>query len=141
VRFWDASAVVPLITEEDFSARVRSVLEEDDLMIVWWGTEIECVSALSRKRHHGVLAEDQFEQSIDLLIYLLERWAEIQPVHDLRVEAEYLLASYALRAADALQLAAALKWCKYEPAGIGFVCLDDKLREAAERQGFKVLPA
>jgi hypothetical protein len=45
-----------------------------------------------------------------------------------------------LRAADALQLAAALVWCQGDPLQHGFVCLDQRLREAARREGFTALP-
>jgi hypothetical protein len=39
------------------------------------------------------------------------------------------------------QLAAALVWCEEQSAGEVFVCLDDRLREAARREGFSLLPA
>jgi hypothetical protein len=44
------------------------------------------------------------------------------------------------RAADTLQLAASLVWCRERPVGRSFVCLDARLREAAVREGFSVLP-
>jgi hypothetical protein len=66
---------------------------------------------------------------------------EIQPTEEVRATACRILRVHELRAADALQFAAALVWAGYHPAGLGFVCLDRKLREAAEREGFAVLPA
>jgi hypothetical protein len=48
--------------------------------------------------------------------------------------------THALRAADALQLAAALDWCDGNTRGESFVCLDDRLRGAAVLEGFRVLP-
>jgi hypothetical protein len=39
-----------------------------------------------------------------------------------------------------LQLAAALVWCEEQPHGEAFVTLDDRLREAATREGFSVHP-
>jgi len=47
---------------------------------------------------------------------------------------------YRLRAADAFQLAAALAWCEGHPRGERFLSLDDRLRDAARREGFTVLP-
>lgn len=52
-----------------------------------------------------------------------------------------LLASHPLRAADALQLAAALVWARGQPGGHEIVCLDDRLASAALLEGFTVLPS
>ena len=65
----------------------------------------------------------------------------IAPTVKLRDRAGRLLAAYALSGADALQLAAALAWCEEEPRGSHLVCLDTRLREAARREGFAILPA
>jgi uncharacterized protein len=51
-----------------------------------------------------------------------------------------VLATHALRAAEALQVAAALTWCDESPRGERFVCLDERLKQAARREGFDVLP-
>ncbi len=48
--------------------------------------------------------------------------------------------THPLSAADALQLAAGLLWADGRPAHHDFVCLDQRLREAAQREGFRVLP-
>jgi hypothetical protein len=57
-----------------------------------------------------------------------------------RRRAARLLAIHPLRAGDALQLAAALVWCEETPDGEAFVCLDERLRAAAAKEGFDVLP-
>ena len=64
----------------------------------------------------------------------------VAPSAKLRERSGRMLAAHALRAADALQMAAALVWCDDVPEGEGFLCLDDRLREAARREGFDVLP-
>ena len=64
----------------------------------------------------------------------------IQPTDHVRERAEQLIAVYPLRAADALQLAAALTWCENQPWNERFVCLDKRLRDAARKEGFSVLP-
>ena len=71
---------------------------------------------------------------------LRERAFEIQPVEEIRLRAIRLLALHPLHSADALQLAAALVWCREQTHGAGFVCLDERLREAAAREGFAILP-
>ena len=49
-----------------------------------------------------------------------------------------MLRVHALRAADALQLAAALLASDEEPAGLDIVTLDSRLADAARREGFRV---
>jgi hypothetical protein len=65
---------------------------------------------------------------------------EVLPSEILRRRSERLLAVHALRATDAFQLAAALPWSRGEPAARAFVSLDERLREAARREGFRILP-
>jgi hypothetical protein len=47
-----------------------------------------------------------------------------------------LVDRYDLRAADSLQLAAALEWCEGVPEGHVFLTIDQTLREAALLSGF-----
>jgi hypothetical protein len=74
------------------------------------------------------------------LAVLSESWAEVAPGPPVRVEAERALAVHPLRAADALQLAAALVWRSGDPEVQEFVCLDERLRGAASREGFVLVP-
>jgi predicted nucleic acid-binding protein len=50
-----------------------------------------------------------------------------------------LLRVHALRAADSLQLAAAIVAAEHEPSALEFVSLDERLNEAASREGFRIL--
>lgn len=140
VRFWDTSAVVPLAFEEPATPAVRSVLEQDPAMIVWWGTRIEFASALARRLRDSGAAAASGKPARDILEALAREWSEVLPSATLRRRAERLLAVHAIRSADALQLAAALTWTKDQPQGRAFVCLDERLRDAAAREGFDLLP-
>ncbi len=51
-----------------------------------------------------------------------------------------MLDKYALRAAEAFQLGAAMVYCRAQPRGRWFVCFDRRLRTAADVAGFTVLP-
>ena len=82
----------------------------------------------------------QKRRAVRLLRQLAEAWHEIEPAIVVRERAMRILASHNLRAADALQLAAALVWVDERPSGRAFVCLDSRLRESAYREGFTVLP-
>jgi predicted nucleic acid-binding protein len=140
VRFWDASGLLPLLLEEPRSERMKVLYDEDHAQSVWCLTEIEIASALARRVREGtsvVSAESARKQSG----WLAQHWTEIGSVVPVRSRALRLLNTHALRAADALQLAAALVACDERPDSFPFVCLDDRLREAARKEGFPVLPA
>jgi hypothetical protein len=141
VRFWDASAVIPLCVDDPSTATVRRLAREDEAIAVWWGTVVECWSALSRVRRQGDLTAADLTRARHLLDRLAAGWSEVAPATEIRDQAIRLLGLHPLRAADALQLAAALVWADRRPWGYQFVCLDARLREAARAEGFSVLPA
>lgn len=141
MRFWDTSALVPLVVHEEKTSEVEALLSSDPEMVLWWGSTVECTSALARADREGELRRQDAHMSLALLRALREAAYEIQPGEDVRSRAARLLFLHPLRAADAFQLAAALVWCRERTSGSGFVCLDVRLREAAVREGFEVLPA
>lgn len=140
MNFWDTSAIVPLCVQEPTSALVTDVLIGDEDMVVWWGTRIECISALRRQVREGNLTPLDERNARYVLHTLTQSWIEMQPSEALRGTAERLVAVHPLRAADALQLGAAIVWCRGVAAGQGFVTFDRRLREAGYREGFTVLP-
>lgn len=140
MRFWDTSAVVPLLVNEPSSPDLGALLAEDGVLIVWWATRVECVSALVRRTREGDIDAGGEERARLALKSLAEAWSEMLPTSKLRASAERLLTVHPLRAADALQLAAALRWCEGEPGGRAFVSMDGRLREAARREGFSLAP-
>ncbi len=140
MRFWDTSAVLPLIVEEPWTRNARTFLEADAEIMLWWGTPIECLSALARCRRDGRLDAASHKTGQKVLEALLDAAFEIQASDLLRKRASRLLERYPLRLPESFQLAAALTWCDKQPSGFEFVCLDDSLREAAFREGFDVLP-
>jgi uncharacterized protein len=136
MKFWDSSAILPLIIKEDSSAKILSFLSQDQEMIVWWGTYLECLSGLARKEREGVLSLQDFGKAKKRLQTLASQWNEIQPVDPIKEVAERLLRNHDLRAADSLQLASALLFCQHKPENIVFVSLDMKLSLAANKEGF-----
>lgn len=140
MRFWDTSALVPLIVQERRSEEVTRLLEADRGMTVWWATPVECASAIARYERGGIVTTDGANDASDALRELQADWTEIPPSARLRELARRLLRTHPLRAADALQLAAALIAAEEEPETLGFVCLDERLTHAAQREGFTVTP-
>ena len=140
MKFWDTSAIVPLCLRESQTPLVRSVAEEDGAIVVWWMTPVECYSAFARLRRNDILTRPHEDQARQLVTRLAADWLEVQPSHQVREAAARALLLHPLRAADAVQLSAALLWTNGQTARRHFVCLDDRLREAAQAEGFRVLP-
>jgi predicted nucleic acid-binding protein len=110
MKFWDASAIIPLCLEEPWTPWLTQVLAEDTLMIVWWGSLVECWSALARLRREGLFQSSEEEHARALLARLAMAWTEVLPSQAVRDHAAHALQRHPLRAADGLQLAAALVW-------------------------------
>ena len=138
--YWDSSALIPLLIEEPHSQLVKEIIRKDLEVVTWWGSLLECLSAVSRRRREGILSHDEEDDLRQRLETAFETWTEIEPGEELRRSAGLLLFRHPLRSADSLQLAAALTWVAKDPHGHQFVCLDGRLRDAARNEGFKVLP-
>ncbi|MGH6952703.1 MAG: type II toxin-antitoxin system VapC family toxin [Alphaproteobacteria bacterium] len=140
MRFWDSSAVAPLLVDEPARQGILDILKADGGLIVWWGTPVECASAIARREREGDLAPGEANAALDRLRAIEPSWAEVSPSPRVRGYALRLLRVHALTSSDSLQLAAALVAAEQEPANLGFVCLDERLSTAAQREGFTVVP-
>lgn len=140
MKFWDSSAIVPLLVDEGPRASLLGLLAEDPSVAAWWGTPVECVSAMSRREREAALSAADARAAMERLRALSQAWHEIVASEAVRTQAVRLLRMHRLRSADALQLAAALVAAEGEPGSLPFVCLDERLATAAEREGFSTLP-
>lgn len=138
MKFWDSSAIVPLLVSQPTSETRLHQLNEDGTMQVWWAASTECVSALQRLQREGALNAEDVAKAMPRLHGLERHWAEVEPTQQVRQQAERLLRTHPLRAADALQLAAAIIGADYEPNGMAFLTSDTRLAEAAAKEGFTV---
>lgn len=139
--FWDASAVLPLVIRETSSASLGRLAAKGRGHVVWWGTAVECDSAVNRLWREGRVTAEEVSGIQELLDRLIESWAVVEPSGLVKIAARRLLRLYPLRAGDALQLAAALVAAEGRPETVSFVCLDGRLRDAAGREGLRLLPA
>ena len=140
MRFWDSSAIVPLLVPERMSPSLQRLYTVDPVVFAWWAADVECASAIVRRQRAGALAAVVVEGAFTRLNALCASWHEVEPSEDVRELAKRLLRVHDLRAADALPLAAALFAAETRPSTLEFVCLDDRLLEAARREGFAVSP-
>ena len=139
MRFWDSSALLPLVVEEAGSARLAELMAEDPAAAIWWGTPVEWAGAIARLVRERRADEAGAHAALERLGAVSQGWTEVPPTDRVRTQAQRLLRLHALRAADALQLAAALVLAEHDPRALPFVTLDEQLARAAEREGFAVL--
>lgn len=138
MKFWDSSAVVPLLVQESHTDTVMSLRANDPVMLVWWTTEVECASAIARLERAADLEADSVTASLARLDALGSTWIEMQPTSTLRTVARRMLRVHDLRAADALQLAAAAVAAEGHLSSLEFVSLDHRLVAAARREGLAI---
>lgn len=131
----------PIVSIGAATGLLTKLAQEDEAIVAWWGSPVECLSALARLRREEALSTAEEEQAQTVLRALMTAWTEVEPSGLVREQAGRVLRLHPLRAADALQLAAALVWCQGgDPIHRPFICLDQRLREAARREGFHILP-
>ena len=139
MRYWDASALVPLIVAEPDSDRVRGWLAEDDHIVTWVWTRTEITGAIERRTREGRLSRPQRREVLDRLGALADRWDEVTEVLAVRSRADALVARHPLRAADAGQLGAAVLVQEQLAGALTFVCRDQRLLTAADVEGLRIL--
>jgi hypothetical protein len=139
VKFWDSTAIVPLLIAESSTQQLQDLVADDPVMMVWWGSEVECVSALARLERDGALGTKAMALALDRLRQLAAYWNEIDASDAIREAATRLLRVHPLRAADALQLAAAYLAAERRPSSLDLITLDDRLAAAARKEGFMVI--
>ena len=137
--FWDASAIVPLLVAEITTPQMQALAARDSDMLVWWGSAVECMSALARLERAAALDAKGMARASDRLKQLADGWHEIEPSEIVRETAVRFLRVHPLRAADALQLAAAFTAAERRPASLRVVTLDERLADAARREGFALV--
>jgi uncharacterized protein len=138
IRYWDASAVVPLLVSAAQTRALDALRTSGSGMATWWGTPVECASAVARMERDALMDHRDATLALRRLAELREGWTEVMPGSPVRDQAMRLLRMHALRAADALQLAAAILASRQHPSTMEFVCLDRRLAVAAEKEGFRV---
>ena len=139
MRFWDASAVVPLLIEQKQTGVARKFHGADPEMAVWWGTLVECQSAIARMLRQQSIDRAGAAHGIERLRDIGSEWLEVEPSNGIRNDACRLLLVHPLRAADALQLAAVLNLSNEIGDRVQMICFDDRLVQAARFENLPVI--
>ncbi|OGQ86646.1 MAG: hypothetical protein A2289_25760 [Deltaproteobacteria bacterium RIFOXYA12_FULL_58_15] len=138
MRYWDTSALVPLLVKQAGSDLVRDWITEDPRVVTWALSSVELCGAIERLCRTGLLDAGQRHELLRRVKRMASDWGEIIEFQAVRRRAIQLLARHSLRAADSLQLGAAWAASEGQPDTLDFVCLDRNLSDAAEREGFNV---
>lgn len=140
MRYWDSSALVALCINQPSSPAIREAFADDPRVTTWVLSDVEFRSALARLTREGAI---QVSDSNTIAVRFDALWSEFSAVSELeavKARAKRLLGLHALSAGDAMQLGAALSAVYDNPTGWDFVTLDQRLADAARREGFTVLP-
>lgn len=141
MKFWDSSAIVPLIVGEENTDYCLRVAADDPKMVIWCLSRVEVVSALCRRVREGLMSPGEFQKAKERLKLILSKAFEVSAVERVRSRALRLLEVHPLRAADACQLAAALVAVEEDPERLAILCFDRRLESSAIKEGFVVNPS
>src|SRR5262249_15540081 len=119
MQYWDASALVSLCVEEGDAATFRKAAGAS--LVTWSVSGVEIVSAIERRRREGKLTRAEHTAARAALSDLAAAWTEIAALGPVRDRAMRLVATHALRAADAVQPGAALGARGGRPRGPAFL--------------------
>lgn len=101
-------------------------------------TEVELVSAFARRRREGSIDDEELEALLSTSSEELASLVTVQMSRSVLEWARSLLVRHPLRAADAIQLASCLYLQDRSLKSVGFVAFDQRLREAAVREGLEL---
>jgi hypothetical protein len=138
MKFWDSSALVPLLVTEETTNLRQGQYDIDPWAVVWFGTLAEIESSLVRRQRDGQLSVSDEAAARKRLSEITMQWTEVIPTNEVRARAIRLLRVHTLRAAAAFQLAAALVFCREQPRHLPFLTADQRFRTAASLEGFPV---
>ena len=139
MNFWDTSALVPLVVEEARSAACRRLLRVRSPIVVWALTGVEMIAAVERQARSGQVDPKGRAAARARIDRLARRWSEVDAMLAVREQAAALLERHDLRAADALQVAAAVVAARDRPKGHFFISADERLAAVARGEQFEVL--
>ena len=140
MKYWDSSAIVPLVVAEENTDYCVRLLSDDPEMLIWCLSRLEVISALCRRVREDDWSEDEFRRAKEQLNRVLDSAYEVSAVEKVRSRALRLLEVHPLRTADACQLASALVGTQEDPERLAIVCFDHRLETAAIKEGFVVNP-
>lgn len=140
MRFWDSSAIIPLLVLEKETEYCTRAFQADKDVMVWTLSKVEVLSALCRRQREKALSDESFERALSRMNDFFDSAFEVYTIPKVKERALRLLRVHPLRAADALQLASVLVATQEDTSKLELMCFDERLKQAARREGFSVNP-
>jgi predicted nucleic acid-binding protein len=140
ILYVDTSALVKLYVEEKGSELVRHLVDEAVLVATSRIAYAEARAALARTWREGALSEEDYRQST---IYLRADWQAyftLDLAESVVQVAGDLAERHRIRGFDAIHLASGLTLSRRVRDPITFVCWDIRLWNAAQEEGFDMVP-
>ena len=142
--FWDSSALVKRYVAETGTSWVQEITDTSarNALVVARITWVEVQSALARRQREGSLTTEQVADSIRAFRYDWDvQYLVVDLDQPLAERAGQLVRKHALRAYDAVQMAAALlvqpSFANSMHTLLTFVASDDRLLTAAQAEGLQ----
>jgi predicted nucleic acid-binding protein len=139
MKFWDTSALVPLLVDEETTTEVRQLFVRDPDVVIWLLTSVELLSAIGRLGRRAAGIDDLVPSLRSEAVELVSRCVVVSEVDGVRRRAERLVGVHPIAAADAMQIGAALVACEDRPERLEIVTLDAQLARCAQLEGFRVI--
>jgi predicted nucleic acid-binding protein len=131
--------LVPTFLEEVATREVRSWQAADPRITIWMMTRVEVLSSIARRKRERPELSAVWNRAARNVHEASSTWIQISDAVAARSHAERIILDHPLRAADALQLGAAIVAADGDPSSLELVTLDRRLAQAAQREGFPIL--
>ncbi len=136
----ESSAVLAWLLEQEHGETVAATLAESELIIASDLTLIECDRVLIRAVVLNVLREADAVQRQARLNAVSTRWTLFGLDEEIMERARRPFPAEPVRTLDAIHVASALT-ARRAISDIAMLSLDDRVRDAAGRLGFRLLPS
>lgn len=136
----ESSAVLAWLLEQEHGETVAATLAESELIIASDLTLIECDRVLIRAVVLNVLREADAVQRQARLNAVSARWTLFGLDEEIMERARRPFPAEPVRTLDAIHVASALT-ARRAISDIAMLSLDDRVRDAAGRLGFRLLPS
>ena len=134
MRYFDASALVKRYVREQGTVKVQRLLSSD-VPATSRLSAVEIASALMRRAREGAFSEANRDRAFVALDADMSGMLVVELTPEIATRAQTLLRRHALRAGDAVQLASCLCLQEQLREEALFVAFDDRLTDAARREG------
>jgi uncharacterized protein len=118
---------------------LQALAGQDPDMLVWWGSQLECVSALTRLERAVALDAKAVATSFERLKQLADSWHELKPGGIVRESAVRFLRVSFVGGSRCSTTCGCLRRSRARPPSLQFVTLDERLAGAARQEGFELV--